>query len=63
MTAAQLETPEDSEIAYLGPEGSFSHMVAQERFPKNRLVPFRSVPEVFEFIQGNASGKGFGRIE
>lgn len=59
MTAAF----KDSEIAYLGPEGSFSHMVAQQRYPNGNLIACRTVPEVFEFIRDRENGKGVVPIE
>ena len=62
MTALQ-PSPGNYEIAYLGPEGSFSHLVAQQRYPANKLVPFRTVPEVFEFLESNENVKGIVPIE
>ncbi len=60
---ATLNPLHSSEVAYLGPEGSFAHMVAKQRYPKNPLVPFRSVPEVFDFLNTHARGKGIVPIE
>ena len=56
-------TVPDSEIAYLGPAGSFSHMVAQKRYPNSPLIPFRTVPEVFEYLEKHKEGKGIVPIE
>jgi prephenate dehydratase len=60
---ALLDSQKSSEIAYLGPEGSFAHMVAKQRYPKNPLVPLRSVTEVFDFLQTHEQGKGVVPIE
>lgn len=38
-------------VAYLGPEGSFSHFVARKRFGNEGLIPQGSVDEVFDFLQ------------
>ena len=53
----------DLEVAYLGPEGSFSHLVARQRYPQSRLVPLRSVPEVFAFLARHDASKGVVPIE
>ncbi len=37
-------------VAYLGPEGSFSHLVARKRFGDEGLIPRGSVDEVFDFL-------------
>lgn len=43
-------------VAYLGPKGTFSHIVARRRFRnEDRLVPCGSVGAVFEFLQSNPS--------
>ena len=51
------------DIAYLGPEGSFAHLVAQKRYPNSSLIPFRTVPEVFEYLEEHEEGKGIVPIE
>jgi len=65
MTALQRHP--DSDIAYLGPEGSFAHLVAQQRFPdpevQKFLKPFRSVPEVFDYVDENKNALGIVPIE
>ena len=61
MTA--LTTAPEFDIAYLGPEGSFAHLVAQKRYPNHSLIPFRTVPEVFEYLDNNAGVKGIVPIE
>ena len=56
-----------ADIAYLGPEGSFSHLVAQQRFPDPQsqkfFKPFRTVPEIFEYIDENENARGIVPIE
>lgn len=59
---ALAEAPE-VEVAYLGPEGSFAHLVAQQRFPGSVLTPCRTVPEVFDYVEEHAGFKGIVPIE
>lgn len=59
---AQMIAP-DSEIAYLGPAGSFAHTVALKRYPNSSLIPFRTVPEVFEYVERHKDVKGIVPIE
>ncbi len=49
MTAT-LQRTEPARVAYLGPEGSFAHLVARKRFGDNELVPRGSVDEVFDYL-------------
>jgi prephenate dehydratase len=62
-----LLTDPASEVAYLGPEGSFSHLVAKQRFPNPNaqkfLKPFRSVPEIFDYVDENENALGIVPIE
>ncbi len=53
------------EVAYLGPEGSFAHLVAKQRYAgtSHRLVPLRSVGEVFEYLDLHENVKGIVPIE
>jgi prephenate dehydratase len=51
------------DVAYLGPEGSFSHLVAQKRYPDRALKPFRTVPEVFTYLEQHEQDKGIVPIE
>lgn len=53
----------DSEIAYLGPEGSFAHTVALQRYPNSVLTPFRTVPEIFDYLERHEKVKGVVPIE
>ncbi len=59
MRASEIESP----IAYLGPEGSFAHHVAIQRFGNAGLRPFRTIPEVFSFLAGEGRGRGVVPIE
>ena len=63
QTMPALIPDSDFEIAYLGPEGSFSHTVAQKRYPNAPLVPFRTVPEVFQYLEEHKQSKGIVPIE
>ncbi len=41
-------------VAYLGPQGTFSHLVARKRFrPDDRLVACPSIGAIFEFLRGD----------
>ena len=63
MSASAIES--DYEVAYLGPEGSFAHLVAKQRYAgsSHKLVPLRSVDEVFEYLDQNENVKGIVPIE
>lgn len=51
-------------VAYLGPEGTFSHLVARKHFgPSARLVPQASVYDVFAYVHGGAQRTGLVPIE
>lgn len=53
-----------SSIAYLGPEGTFSHLVARKRFGASaRLVPVAGIYEVFEYVKGGRGRLGVVPIE
>lgn len=42
------------QVAYLGPEASFTHLATKCLFQHNQLVPIRTIPEAIEAV---ASGK------
>ncbi|CAB4243428.1 Prephenate dehydratase [Methylacidimicrobium sp. AP8] len=50
-------------IAYLGPEHTFSHLVARKRFPQGRLFPCASIAEVIAFAQDQEEHLGLVPIE
>ena len=50
-------------IAYLGPEGTFSHLVALRRFPKNPGLPCATITEVFQAVRSGAATHGIVPIE
>jgi len=49
ISANQTLSP--SRVIYLGPEGSFAHLVARKRFGNEELIPQGSVDQVFDFLQ------------
>ena len=50
-------------VAYLGPEGTFSHLVARRRFPKNPGLPCATITEVFHAVRSGAARHGVVPIE
>lgn len=50
-------------IAYLGPEHTFSHLVARKRFPEGRLIPCVSIAEVIAFAEVSQNHLGLVPIE
>ena len=50
-------------IAYLGPEGTFSHLVALRRFPKNSGLPCATITEVIHAVRSGAASYGIVPIE
>lgn len=51
-------------IAFLGPEGTFAHLAASERYGrKTSLVPKPTVKEVFDYVAGGKSRFGVVPIE
>src|SRR5688572_7356521 len=60
---ASTDQRASSPVGYLGPEGSFSHLVAQQRYRGRDLLPFPSIPEVFDFLQENDGSVGIVPIE
>ncbi len=51
------------EVAYLGPEGTFSHLVALERYPDALFVPQRTIAEVFGYVSQKSGRRGVVPIE
>lgn len=51
-------------VAYLGPEGTFSHLVARKHFGTTaRLVPQASVYDVFAYVRAGSNRTGLAPIE
>jgi prephenate dehydratase len=61
--SAEKETPTLHTIAYLGPEHTFSHLVARRRFPRSRLIPCVSIAEVIAFTEAEEDRLGLVPIE
>ncbi len=52
-----------STIACLGPDGSFSHLLTQRRFPGLPVVTLGSIGEVFDFLSAHPEAEGIVPIE
>ena len=52
-----------SRVACLGPEGSFSHVVAVQRFPDAQIETLASVEEVFDWLEDKPDAQGIVPIE
>lgn len=51
-------------VGYLGPEGTFSHLVARKRFGTTaRLVPCEGIYEIFQFIKAGRGRLGVVPVE
>ncbi len=53
----------DFKIAYLGPEGTYSCLVARERFPNSRLINNNAILDIFYFVSESQDHKGIIPIE
>ena len=57
-----LESP--LKVAYLGPQGSYSNLVATEQFGKNvTLTPYQNIKDVFEQVQTKQENYGVVPLE
>jgi len=57
-------SPGSNAVAYLGPEGTFAHAVAQNRFgTQATLIPCASIEAVFDQVLANAAGSGIVPLE
>jgi prephenate dehydratase len=52
-----------SKVAYLGPEGTFSHLVALRRYPKKPGLPCATITEVFHAVRSGTAAFGIVPIE
>lgn len=52
-----------SSVAYLGPEGTFSHLVAMRRYPKRPGLPCVTITEVFHAVRSGQAACGIVPIE
>jgi prephenate dehydratase len=50
-------------VAYLGPEGTFSHLVALRRYPKHPGLPCATISEVFHAVRDGVAAFGIVPIE
>lgn len=54
----------DLPVAYLGPEGTFTHQAARKNFGGSvKLVPMRTIAEIFESVEHGKAGYGVIPVE
>jgi chorismate mutase/prephenate dehydratase len=64
IISATRSLEEPVRVAYLGPEGTFSHQASREKFGDNaRLVAVQSIPEVFASVESGKSTLGVVPVE
>ena len=64
MMSGSLSLEKALKIAYLGPEGSFSHLAALEKFGHSvELVPVRDISSVFDQVARAAADYGIVPVE
>ena len=52
-----------TEVAYLGPEGTFAHLVALQRYRNASLVPLRTIADIFDYVSKGPKRQGVVPIE
>ncbi|MEM3031175.1 MAG: prephenate dehydratase [Candidatus Micrarchaeia archaeon] len=50
-------------MAFLGPEGTFTHIAARKAFPKARLIPLEAIDEIFSAVERGKAEAGVVPIE
>ena len=64
MMSGSLALEKALKVAYLGPEGSFSHLAAIEKFGRSvELVPVRDIATVFDSVARAATDYGIVPVE
>ncbi len=63
MLMNATDTPPPAVLACLGPEGSFSHLLAGMRFPQTPVRLMASIGEVFDFLAAEPHAQGLVPIE
>lgn len=64
IISASLSLEEIQKVAYLGPQGTFTNLAALKQFGLSaKLIPCRSIPEVFEDVEKKRCDYGVVPIE